>query len=132
MNKQCTKCKITKHIDFFYKSKNKKDGVQSNCKECANKATNKWRNGIGKERYQSYSKSPESYEKHKKRNRIRSSEYRESLNDNYIRELICKKSEDLKPEDISIELVKYWKINLKLKRELKLTPKLGRRRTKPQ
>ena len=122
MTKQCTKCKIIKHYDYFYKNSNKPNGVQSNCKECQNAATKKWREGKGKERYKSYQKSAKSYEKHKLRNRKRSKEYRKDLNDNYMRELICKKSKgQLKPEDIPQKLVDVWKINLRLKRALRQT-----------
>ena len=119
MNKKCTKCKITKHFDYFYRDKNKLSGRQSNCKECHDIATKKWRTGKGKEKYESYTKSFKSYKKHKIRNCKRSKKYREELNNNYIRELICKKSKDLNPEDLSQELVDFWKINLKLKRELR-------------
>lgn len=31
----CTKCKITKELSAFYKSKDSKDGVRSVCKECS-------------------------------------------------------------------------------------------------
>ena len=118
MTKECTKCKEIKDISLFYKSKNKPLGIQSNCKECQNIATTKWRNGNGKEAYKSYKKSPESYEKHKIRNKKRAQKYRDTLNDNYVRALICMKS-DLKQENITQELIDLWKINLKLKRELR-------------
>ena len=121
MNKKCTKCHINKHMDFFYKDKNKKDGRASNCKECASIATAKWRTTSGKKKYQSYTKSPESYEKHKIRNRNRSKSYREDLNDQYIRELICKKSDYLEPKDKSEELIDAHRANLRLKRALNLT-----------
>lgn len=32
--KICTKCKIEKPIEAFFKNKDKKDGLRSNCKEC--------------------------------------------------------------------------------------------------
>ena len=119
--KKCTKCHINKHMDFFYRDKNKATGRQSNCKECQDKATWKWRNGKGKKAYQSYKASPEANKRRYKRNRKRNKEYRASLNDNYIRELICKKSDNLKPEDISKELIDAHKTNLRLKRALNLT-----------
>lgn len=37
--KQCTKCKEIKRFEMFSKDKYRKDGVKSNCKECANKYT---------------------------------------------------------------------------------------------
>ena len=118
MTKQCTKCKITKHYDFFYKNAKKPKGIQSNCKECQDAATKKWREGKGKNKYKSYQKSIESYEKHKMRNKKRAKAYRDDMNDNYIRGLIAAKSNNLKPEDIPQELIDVWKINLKLKRAL--------------
>jgi hypothetical protein len=35
--KQCSKCKETKSLDQFYKNKDGKYGLRSNCKECSNK-----------------------------------------------------------------------------------------------
>ena len=34
MEKECSKCKQLKDINNFYKSKNRKDGLHSYCKEC--------------------------------------------------------------------------------------------------
>ena len=119
MTKQCTKCKIIKNINMFYKDSNKKLGRQSNCKACQDIATLRWRNTKGKTRYKAYKKSIKAYEKHKMRNKKRSKEYRETFNEKYIRELICKKSKHLKPSDIPNDIVKAWIINLKLKRSLK-------------
>ena len=38
-NKVCTKCKVEKSLDNFYKFKNSKDGFQSRCKVCNKKDT---------------------------------------------------------------------------------------------
>ena len=34
-NKKCRVCKVEKPIDFFYKNKRKKDGIDTICKICA-------------------------------------------------------------------------------------------------
>lgn len=43
MNKTCTICKINKGVDFFYKRKSIKDGFRSECKECTDVKTKKYR-----------------------------------------------------------------------------------------
>ena len=53
----------------------------------------------------------------------RSRKNRLEMSDSYMRELITKKS-DLNPEDLSDEFIEMCRLNLKLKRALKLTPKL--------
>lgn len=40
--KQCTVCKETKELDQFYNVKSTKDGKGYRCKECDNKARQKW------------------------------------------------------------------------------------------
>jgi hypothetical protein len=35
MSKTCSKCKISKELDQFYKDKSRKDGLQRYCKECS-------------------------------------------------------------------------------------------------
>ena len=42
--KKCTECSIEKPIDLFYKHKNGKYGVMSNCKDCIKKRTSEWIN----------------------------------------------------------------------------------------
>ena len=56
--------------------------------------------------------------------KINSRKHRTEMSDMYIRSLITKKSKYLKPEDIPDELVIAHRENLKLKRQLELTPKL--------
>ena len=40
--KECSKCKIVKDLGLFYKDSGNKTGYRSNCKECQNKARDKW------------------------------------------------------------------------------------------
>ena len=58
---------------------------------------------------------------------IKQRENVKNLSDNYIRQLITSKGtagENLDPKDISDELIKTHRLNLKLKRALELTAKL--------
>ena len=41
------------------------------------------------------------------------------MSDMYVRGLICKKSDNLNPNDIPIELVQLWRISLELKRSIR-------------
>jgi len=42
-SKKCNKCGEVKTVDCFANNKTRKDGLQSNCKECDNKRQKKWR-----------------------------------------------------------------------------------------
>ena len=123
MNKKCTKCHITKHADFFYRNKAKKDGRQSHCKECHNKINTKWRKA-NPDKYSVYNCSPRRNEEMRIKSKMRSRQHRHDLSDRYVRDLMAMHS-DLKPDDFSDELVRMYKLNLKLKRELNLTRKLN-------
>ena len=120
MNKQCTKCKVEKSISLYYKCSAKKDGLASNCKECDNKATFLWRSK-NKAKVQAYEKRRRKSKGRSSKKRAddcaRSRKSRIEMSDKYIRELITKKSKSLKPEDISDEFVKIYRLNLKLKRK---------------
>ena len=119
MKKKCSKCKEVKDFSLFYNNRHHKDKKQSNCKVCCDKATRKWRTTTGKTKYQTYSKSPEAYEAHKKRNKARSQHYRDNLFPCYVRELICKRNTELMAEDITDEMVEIWTVALKLRRLLR-------------
>jgi len=43
MNKKCSKCRLIKPIEDFYKDKRAMDGRSSQCKKCKDKMTAKWR-----------------------------------------------------------------------------------------
>ena len=120
MNRICTKCKIVKDISMFYRNKAKKDGRQSHCKMCHNEITIKWRNN-NPDKYSKYNCNHRRNKEMKIKSKIRSRTNRRNLTDSYIRDLITMQNTNLIPEDIPTNLVELWRINLKLKRALKLT-----------
>ena len=120
MDKTCTKCKIEKDISMFYKNKYRTDKKQSHCKICHNEATIKWRKN-NPDKYSKYNCSPRRNKEMKIKSKMRSRTNRRNLTDSYIRDLITMQNASLKPKDIPDNLVKFWRINLKLKRALKLT-----------
>ena len=125
MTKRCYKCKQTKDLSDFYKKKaNTSDGHSGRCKECDNILKASWRSkNLIKAR--SYEKA-RTWDKNGKKRRIdneRNRKNRLKMSDSYMRELITKKS-SLDPKDLSDEFIKAYRLNLKLKRKLELTPKL--------
>ena len=121
MTKQCYKCKKVKNLDRFYKkSSNTTDMLSGRCKKCDNALKTAWRKN-NPEKVRIYEKGRWKNGKKRLDDISRSKKYRDELSDSYIRELMTKKFEGLKPKDIPNDLVKLWKINLKLKRALKLT-----------
>ena len=122
MIKQCTKCKSTKDISMFYRNKYRTDGRQSHCKVCHNQVTTKWRKD-NPDKYSKYNCSPRRNKEMKIKSKMRSRQHRHNLSDRYVRDLMSMHT-DLNPNDFPDELVKMYKINLKLKRELNQTRKL--------
>ena len=118
--KKCNKCKKTKNFSEFYirraRRRMTKDGYRYICKLCDNKASNARRKKNGY-RYEQKRQGPDS--NHSKMSKINSQRHRDEMSDMYIRGLICKKSNDLKPSDIPIELVQLWRISLELKRSIR-------------
>lgn len=69
--KICSKCNIEKTKDNFCKHKHSKDGLQSNCKQCAYAFSKKWKEN-------NLEKSKESHKKSYKKNKVykeKTSEY---------------------------------------------------------
>ena len=122
MNKKCSKCHITKHVDFFYKNYAKKDGRQTHCKECHNEVTMAWRKA-NPDKYSKYNCNPRRNETMKLKSKMRSRQRRIDMADSYLRDILTMHT-DLKPEDIPDDLVELQKANLALKRKLELTQKL--------
>ena len=119
---KCTKCKATKDDSMFYKNKRKINGRQSHCKICHDKSVKKWRKA-NPDKYTTYNCNPRKNEEMKAKSKLRSRQHRHDMSDRYIRDLMTM-GNSLKSEDIPNELVKCHKINLRLKRMLKLTRKL--------
>ena len=121
MTKECNKCKEIKNIDDFYKRYDRTNGYKSICKTCDNKlsAERKKRNG-----YKHDKKRQVIGSKHHKSAKINSRKHRSEISDMYVKSLMTKKTKNLKPEDIPDELVSAYRENLRLKRQLGLTPKL--------
>jgi hypothetical protein len=122
MIKQCTKCKSTKDISMFYRNKYRTDGRQSHCKVCHNQVTTKWRKD-NPDKYSKYNCSPKRNKAMKIKSKIRSRQHRHNMSDRYIRDVMTMNT-DLKHEDITDKMVEIHKLNLKIKRKLKLTKKL--------
>jgi len=119
---KCTKCKEIKDISMFYRNKRKINGRQSHCKICHDKVVKKWRKA-NPNKYSIYNCNPRRNEEMKTKSKLRSRQNRHDMSNGYIRDLMTMHT-NLKPEDIPKELVECHKINLKLKRMLKLTKKL--------
>ena len=121
MVKKCNKCKEIKDVSNFYKRYDRTNGYKSICKICDNKSSSirKKKNG-----YKHDKKRQVIGSKHHKSAKINSRKHRSEMSDMYIRSLMTKKTKNLKPEDIPDELVSAYRENLKLKRQLGLTPKL--------
>ena len=122
MIKQCTKCKSTKDISMFYRNKYRTDGRQSHCKVCHNQVTTKWRKD-NPDKYSKYNCSSKRNKAMKIKSKIRSRQHRHNMSDRYIRDVMTMNT-DLKHEDITDKMVEIHKLNLKIKRKLKLTKKL--------
>ena len=123
MTKKCNKCNNNKDIFMFYKDKSQKHGIRSCCKKCDDKTTELWRKN-NKDVYLANQRERSRGKYAKKVRKIRSQKHRTEMSDMYIRSLMTKKSKYLNSKDIPDELVKIHRENLKLKRLLKLTPKL--------
>ena len=124
MNQICYKCKETKDLSEFYKRKDKKNGYCGRCKKCDNILKNDWvKRNPEKRRAYERKRTPRKLNK-RTSDRIRNKKYRKELSDQYICYLIRVSSKNLILKDIPNELIEAYRLNLKLKRKLELTPKL--------
>ena len=131
MVKKCRICKVMKDLSEYYKYYKSADKHGYYCKECANRMKKKW-NKDNPEKYKAQiarrKHSPNWPDSQSRKNKIDSQrKKRKNLDNSYIIQLITSKGtagENLKPEDISDELIKASKLNLQLKRALKKTAKL--------
>ena len=124
MTKKCYKCKEIKDLSNFYKKKaNTTDSLSGRCKKCDNALKTAWRKNNPK-KVKAYENGRWRAGKKRIADITRTRQYRSEITDSYIRELATKKSKTLRPEDLSDEFVETYRLNLKLKRALELTPKL--------
>ena len=122
MTKKCNKCKRIKNVSKFHIRKQKASiGYRYICKVCDNKQVLARRKAGG---WKNEKKRQGPGSKHSIASKITSQKHRAEMSDMYIKSLITKQSKSLKPEDIPDELVAAYRANLKIKRLLKLTPKL--------
>ena len=118
--KHCKRCDQTKPFSEFYPRRDGKENTIGGyiylCKLCDNKKSIERRKAGG----WIYEKARQKQgSKHAKLSKKNSQKHRDECSDMYIRGLITKKDKHLKPEDIPIELVEAWRINLLLKRQLR-------------
>ena len=125
MTKKCNKCKKVKNVSEFFRRNGYPPSVVAGyryiCKPCDNKLSNKKRKDGG---WKNEKKRQGLGSKHAELSKLNSREHRRKLSPMYVRSLITKKSKYLNSDDIPDEMVEIHTLNLKLKRMLKLTPKL--------
>jgi len=123
MIKYCNRCNNNKDISMFYKDKSQKNGIRSCCKKCDDITTEIWRKN-NKDKYLAHQRKRWLSGDKKAANKIISQKHRDEMSDMYIKSLLTKKSKNLKPEDITDEMIQLCIANLKIKRQLRSTPKL--------
>ena len=122
MIKECNKCKKIKDVSKFHTRKQKASiGYRYICKVCDNKAVLARRKKTG---WKNEKKRQGPGSKHSVLSKIISQKHRVEMSDMYIKSLMTKKSKHLKPEDIPDEMIQLCIANLKIKRQLRSTPKL--------
>ena len=121
--KKCSKCNKNKDLSCYWKKKTRhgKPGLYSYCNKCANEKKREWRKN-----------NPELYKeqnRRKEQNRSKKSLFiknqknqikRDNLDDSYIIYLI-KSNSNIKKDDITQEMIDLHKLQVQLKRALKLT-----------
>ena len=131
MTKKCKHCNKIKLLDEYFKASRTPDGKAYKCKKCTVMLRREWRKK-NPEKYQASLNRRKSNPWYKNKDNMISKikkqrENRKDLSDSYMIQLITSPGtagENLKPKDISDELIKMCRLNLKLKRALKLTAKL--------
>ena len=139
--KKCHKCNKIKSSEEFYTQKRPSGdgktysyGLRYRCIPCDKRYCRERRKVAGFRQSREW-KGEQARQgrgtKHAERSKTNSQKSRDNMSDMYIRSLMTKKSKNLKPEDIPDELVAAHRENLKLKRQLELTPKLKGEEDKP-
>ena len=111
LTKKCNKCKKIKDVSNFYK-RNDRNSYRYICKVCDNIESNERRRKSG---WINEKKRQGPGTKHAKNSKLNSQRHRDEMSPMYVRSLITKKSKDLKSSDIPDDVVKAWRISLKLK-----------------
>jgi len=115
-------CKKTKSVSEYYRHNRGKiteiGGYRYICIPCDNERVR-----LRRLKHGAYTEAEKKRQgkgsKHSKQSKINSQRQRDEMSDMYIRSLITKKSETLKPKDISDKFVIIYRENLKLKRFLR-------------
>ena len=131
MTKKCKHCNKIKPLNEYFKAARTFDQKAGKCKICTVMLRREWCKK-NPEKYQASLDRRKSNPWYKNKDNMISKikkqrENRKDLSDSYMIQLITSPGttgENLKPEDISDELIKMCRLNLKLKRALKLTAKL--------
>ena len=131
MKKKCKHCKEIKSLNEYFKASGTFDGKAGKCKICTVQLRKEWCKE-NPEKYKAQLERRKNNPWYKNKDNMISKikkqrENRKDLSDSYMIQLITSPGttgENLKPEDISDELIKMCRLNLKLKRALKLTAKL--------
>ncbi len=127
--KKCSKCHKTKDESCYWKNKNRhgKPGLYSQCKICSRNRQKLWRLKNPKKykaqnKRKEHNRSQDSRDVSKKRQQY----HRDVLSDVYVTSLLTMHKQ-FQIEDITPELIKAIRANIKLKRALGLTNYKGRK-----
>ena len=125
--KKCNECDKVKPLTEYYKQVTSKDGKAYKCKVCAYITKKQW-NKDNPEKYKAqitrrkFSPGwPYSYSRKRKIEKQRQD--RKNLADNYVKQLITSKGtigQNINKDNISQELIDAYRVQILLKRELKL------------
>ena len=124
MKKECNYCHEIKSFDEYFNSSTSADRKAYRCKACTVKLRWEWcKNNPEKYRAQLDRRkvSKTHFSPTARKNKLnRQIWHRKTMSDSYIRNLI-KTTTNLKDKDITDKFVKFWRINLKMKRQLNKT-----------
>ena len=131
MKKKCKHCKEIKSLNEYFKASGTFDGKAGKCKICTVQLRKEWCKE-NPEKYKAQLERRKNNPWYKNKDNMKPKiekqrENRKNLTDSYVMQLITSKGtagENLDPEDISNEFLEVYRINLQIKRALKLTPKL--------
>lgn len=119
--KTCRTCKQRKEQSEYYKDKNRKDGLNGQCKVCYNLRIKKWRQDNPDKRAD-YKKKwrAENPEKVNAMQRRAGRNDAQNLTDGYVRKKIVEGIDGLSQGDIPDELVQLKRAELQMERIIKI------------